>query len=331
VNINNQRSRLVFGAKPVLVSSQLSVPINSEQDAINNTYNISTTSPVSARQNLSTATFNNGPVCHSTPTTTKRCLHLSGSNEYTGSAACRSYNVYSRAYKILQAAQSVTLRTVPHYDSLKRKATNTMTMVPVKRIGIVSCSVSSQTHETTVKPCSYQTTVMTPKVIRHTPSYTVNRTSLDSKIKVETISTDTCTKQQKFHDSCSQTNLYISSKTPRKEALRKQLRILRKTGNRRQKHIVKLRMKYMDKLSKFYQTSHKNVEKIISEVGTYLHGDSFHFVAHQIRMSQRHRNGRRYSDEIRLHSLALYNSSPKAYAYLANIFALPSKVTRYNY
>jgi hypothetical protein len=70
---------------------------------------------------------------------------------------------------------------------------------------------------------------------------------------------------------------------------------------------------------------------VISHVGKYLKGDSLQFVTLQLLMAQRHPKGRRYTDADKLQALALYNSGPKAYKHLANIFLLPSKVSLSNW
>ena len=128
-------------------------------------------------------------------------------------------------------------------------------------------------------------------------------------------------------NSSTQTNSYLSNKTPRKMALRKRLYNLTKKHCRSVNRLHVLRKKYSDKIAKLYQTSIKNVEHLIAEIGKYLKGTSLNFVSHQLRMSQRHIKGRRYTEEIKLLSLSLYNCGPKAYAYLAEILALPSKTS----
>lgn len=123
-----------------------------------------------------------------------------------------------------------------------------------------------------------------------------------------------------------QTKLYLSSQTPRKVALRKKLHTSTTAAYRRKNQVINLKRKHKDKLARVCGSSN-SMEKVIADVGKYLSGDSFNFVAHQIRMSQHPPKGRRYTEEIRLLSLSLYNSSPKAYAYLAEIFVLPSKIS----
>ncbi len=127
--------------------------------------------------------------------------------------------------------------------------------------------------------------------------------------------------------SCSsQTHQYLSANTPRKVILRKKLHTSSFSANRRKDALSKMKAKYKEKLKHICGYS-SGVEHVIKDVGKYLNGDAFNFVAHQMRMSQHPLKGRRYTQEIRLLSLALYNSGPKAYSYLAEIFVLPSKTS----
>jgi len=132
----------------------------------------------------------------------------------------------------------------------------------------------------------------------------------------------TSTPKPKFKTSSSQTNLYLSANTPRKRKLRKKLHASQLAANRRKGSILKLKKKCSEKLAKIYGS---DIDKVLQDIGKYLKGDAFNFVEHQIRMCQHPPKGRRYTDEVKLLSLALYNSGPKAYAYLADIFVLPSK------
>ncbi len=144
-------------------------------------------------------------------------------------------------------------------------------------------------------------------------------------LKMSTPNTKPCTPPHAKSVSL-QTNQYLSSHTPRKVALRKKLHVSYVSATRRKDQLNKLTQKYKEKLANVCG-SRTSVEQVISDVGKYLKGDAFNFVAHQLRMSQHPPKGRRYSDEMRLLSLALYNSGPKAYAYLSEIFVLPSKVS----
>ncbi len=124
----------------------------------------------------------------------------------------------------------------------------------------------------------------------------------------------------------SQTLQYISANTPRKVLLRKKLHTNAASADRRKSQLTALKKKHREKLASLCG-ARSDIERVIADVGKYLHGDALNFVAHQLRMTQHPPKGRRYSDEIRLLSLSLYNSSPKAYAYLAEIFILPSKIS----
>ena len=89
--------------------------------------------------------------------------------------------------------------------------------------------------------------------------------------------------------------------------------------------IQKLKAKSVNRLSKAYNKYKTCLNTLTNNVGKVLHGDSLAFVNHQLRMASRPPKGRRYSLDMRLLSLSLYNSGPKAYKYLATIFCLPSK------
>jgi hypothetical protein len=123
----------------------------------------------------------------------------------------------------------------------------------------------------------------------------------------------------------------LSSHTPRKVALHKKLRILKVRESRSRKNLHKLKLKYSEKLANIYKTCTTNVDQLINEIGKHVTGDRFNFIAHQLKMANKPPKAKRYSDEIKLLSLSLYNSGPKAYAYLSDIFNLPSKTSLKNW
>lgn len=120
-----------------------------------------------------------------------------------------------------------------------------------------------------------------------------------------------------------QTGKRLSASTPRKTCLRRKLHAAIVNTSRFKHTYLRLQQKYKEKMSKCVP----NVKAVIQGVAKYLSGDCLNFVTHQLKMSDRHPKGRRYSIDIRLQALAIYNSGPKAYKYLAKIFALPSKAS----
>jgi hypothetical protein len=91
-------------------------------------------------------------------------------------------------------------------------------------------------------------------------------------------------------------------------------------------------MSHKNKVSKYENEVYKkintsDIESLIVNLGEYLKGECLTFVAHQLRKAYREPKGRRYSLEIRLIALLLYNSGPKAHKHLAKIFSLPSKIS----
>ena len=131
----------------------------------------------------------------------------------------------------------------------------------------------------------------------------------------------------KKRTKCTQTNAYISSTTPRKTLLRKKLHYFVVENKRFKKHLSKIKTKYTRKFFSYNHTRNNSIKAVIDTVGKYLSGECLSFVTHQLRMSNRHTNGRRYTNEIRLLAINLHNASPKAYKYLAKIFTLPSKIS----
>ena len=140
------------------------------------------------------------------------------------------------------------------------------------------------------------------------------------------LSNDNKIQQNRTHRNKSiQTSKHLSNNTPRKTILRKKLHSLRVHTNRSMLSIQKLKAKSVNRLSKAYNKYKTCLNTLTNNVGKVLHGDSLAFVNHQLRMASRPPKGRRYSLDMRLLSLSLYNSGPKAYKYLATIFCLPSK------
>lgn len=122
--------------------------------------------------------------------------------------------------------------------------------------------------------------------------------------------------------------LHVNSSTSTKHSVRKRQRLECTNGDHSyhcKKRYKLLRNKYAAKLS--LSRANINVESVINDVSKVVDGDCLTFITHQIRMAQRQHTGRRYTDEIRLLAINLYNSGPKAYKYLAKIFALPSKTS----
>jgi hypothetical protein len=113
----------------------------------------------------------------------------------------------------------------------------------------------------------------------------------------------------------TQTHDCSSSMTPRKVLLRKQLRNVGAKNRRMQKRLFTFKQKYERKLSHIYGTRVHGVESVIENVGKHLKGECLSFVAHQLRMCGRNAKGRRYSNEIRLLAISLYNAGPKAHKY----------------
>lgn len=127
----------------------------------------------------------------------------------------------------------------------------------------------------------------------------------------------------------TQTDLLLSSRTPRKEKFRKSIKMLRNENSY-------LKMKNQ-KLSEELELYKKNISDAISLQKyialTYKFCPSQNlakFINSQISLSQKESKGRRYSHEFKIHCLAMYFTGPKVYKKkLMAQFCLPSPVTLY--
>ena len=72
-------------------------------------------------------------------------------------------------------------------------------------------------------------------------------------------------------------------------------------------------------------------DELLTEIGKYVNGPSFSFIAAQLKLSGVSARGRRWDDETKLLALSLYYKSPQAYRLLAKLFVLPCKASLCNW
>ena len=77
------------------------------------------------------------------------------------------------------------------------------------------------------------------------------------------------------------------------------------------------------------KTKHRNnkVARILSELSGFLPPQTMEFVKTQVKMSDRSKQGRRWTSKDKMFALSIYYQSQKAYKLLRKIFYLPSKST----
>lgn len=87
--------------------------------------------------------------------------------------------------------------------------------------------------------------------------------------------------KRRTRDSYTMTIDRLSSNTPRKIRLRKQVKTLSRAKSRYIKQISTLRLKFSEYIKR--QSKARSVESLIKEIGQYLHGENLDYVAHLLR------------------------------------------------
>jgi hypothetical protein len=127
----------------------------------------------------------------------------------------------------------------------------------------------------------------------------------------------------------TQTLPTLSSKSPRKVALRKKIHCLQVVGSRRKKKLILIKDR-LTALKKRYQSKkvvQHSVDSILNAASTFLPTDGLRWLEMQLKLAKKSPKGRRYSDYAKLLALNLYSHGPKSYRFLSNMFTLPTKST----
>ena len=154
---------------------------------------------------------------------------------------------------------------------------------------------------------------------------------VDSQVPHEFNSTkDVCIQTpaaSKSNASC-QTPAMLTSNSPRKVALQRRLAAQRVTTSRLKSQRIMWREKcrQLKKTLKVGQSSgSRNLRVILSATEKLLSEEGQALFATQLKFASCHKEGRRYSNELKNLALSLHYKGAKAYRFLASIFTLPSK------
>ena len=122
-----------------------------------------------------------------------------------------------------------------------------------------------------------------------------------------------------------QTAASLSASTPRKSALRRKLHAARVAARRYRQRLQSLRRSaYLRRSDKRPVT---NVTELVKAASEFLSGDCLTLFRSQLHFSKVAPKGRRYCSDAKLLALSLYSYGPKAYRFLSQMFALPSRST----
>jgi hypothetical protein len=140
-------------------------------------------------------------------------------------------------------------------------------------------------------------------------------------------SVGSCEKTTK--NSGTQTSLSLSGCTPRKECLRKTLQTVRVINWRlnRARQAWKKKYAVLKQAKKQPMLGGKSLTEHLVTTGKFLSKEGKNFLLAQLHLASKRAKGRRYSNEFKCMALAIYYKGPKAYKFLASMFALPSRST----
>ncbi len=127
----------------------------------------------------------------------------------------------------------------------------------------------------------------------------------------------------------TQTPASLSSTTPRKSQLRKNLHYAQAAVKRKHKTVMRLRRKVALLKNQRVRNSlsSKRIADIVRSAKKFISGDGLKLFELQLRQASKHPRGQRYTDDEKLLALSLYSHGPKAYRFLSSILTLPTKAS----
>ena len=124
-----------------------------------------------------------------------------------------------------------------------------------------------------------------------------------------------------------QTTSSLSATTPRKIMLRRKLHTARRVAAGRSRRRLQALRQSLPSKKRPKHVHMQDVDDIVKAVSKYLSGNCLTLFEQQLRFSQVAPKGRRYSTDAKLLALSLHNYGPKAYRFLSEMLALPSRTT----
>ena len=119
-----------------------------------------------------------------------------------------------------------------------------------------------------------------------------------------------------------QTPASLSALTPRKLQLRRKLHVARVASGR-----IRRRLQSVKQSAAASGRPVETPSQVVKAASHYLSGSCLTLFETQLKFSKVSPKGRRYSNDAKLLALSLYSHGPRAYRFLSEMFALPSRST----
>jgi hypothetical protein len=181
--------------------------------------------------------------------------------------------------------------------------------VPPKRRQLTYCSPMPSTSSES----SVSASVSVPEIVN---------TTVEQSISAE-IAFDG--KKGEYTHVMTQTSSIISCRTPRKERLRRSLKVVRVTNCRLKASRKSWKSKYIALKNERKTVGSQTIDKLLAKSAKLLTKEGQQFFAAQLHLATKRARGRRYSNSMKSFALSMFYKGPKAYKFLSSIFALPSK------